>query len=156
MLKLLVRITISEGFLEVHTSLALALSVTSSVCLLSVCHTFPDLTLPSIFSSSFKFFQVLSSLLMSFQVLSSASKSSQESIRNVFQYNFLNLSRIYQEYFAIQFCPIFFESVTNLSGMFCNMILPVLNLSGMCCNTILPKFFDSVKNLSDVLQCNFS
>ena len=68
-----------------------------------------------------------------------------ESISNVLQHNFaqncLNLSQIYQECFAIQFCSswIYYECFTI---QFCpNFFESEMNLSGIFCNTILPKVF---------------
>ena len=98
-----------------------------------------------------------------------------ESIRNVFQYDFahffFNLSQIYLERFAIKCCPkcldleyfalCISEFVTDLSGMFCNAMLPkicwVPNPSEMLFNKILHKIFwichESIRN---VFQYDFS
>ena len=72
--------------------------------------------------------------------------ASMTNLRNVLQYDFaqfcFNLSWNYQECFAIRFCLNFFESVVNPSALFSIQFYPkFLNLSGIFCNKILPTFF---------------
>ena len=76
---------------------------------------------------------------------------SQECLQYDFAQFCFNLSWNYQESFAIRFCLKFFESVVNPSALFSIQFYPkFLNLSGIFCNKILPTFFESVMNPSEI------
>ena len=99
--------------------------VSHSVCL-SVCHTFPDLALRSIFSSSFQFCQVLLSPLRSFQVLPGPFKSFQVPPSTFKSFQFLS-----SPFMSFQVLPSPFGSFQVLSSPFISFQVLTNNLESV-------------------------